>query len=741
MTAPDKNSLQSLSISSALNNILAFFNSQDNNSSWKSLTTSSEGSFLIRLLAIVTSNISYKVVSYVREIFLSTCNLISSAIGISVNLGYSVYRGSNQQRLITILPNKDLVIPKYTVIGTYNSDYDIITTEDYKLTNNEPIDINTVIGKLKTVQQTLGTSNLKIFSFYTNNISEDLVLFKDSSEVPYSRNARDMVDDKYWIRTNPFNSIDIQYLNNNGNAKYTYSSGTVLSVTYIELANVPTIPYTNEMFTDFTITNTRIIRQFIPMESVDNIKTTAPYYHETQNLIRSKKDYPKRLPEIDTAITTSDYKVIVPTYAAVSYIKNDYSLLTNAQLNNIYTTLSNERFLASPLPDITHPERELITLDISFKFTSKFVNLSDVRVDIQNLLNSNYYRILNNTFSTFDLEELFTKSLSYVKYARVNIVVNDRTDSSRYNIGDVVEVGNIYYKATDILGTSSNAEPSWIMPAITAPTSLVKEIDTSLVKGEGTYDVVIDDTNSITIDNNIIWKAYKRLSLDNTQISKWAPNTSYKVGDYIYTTAYPYFMFKVVDLIKYNDPALSAPPSSFSLVGEVGTFIEDGDIIWVSKLLNTSNPVRTGNTAYKVGDSVQVGNFSYECIGYRGESNSTLPNFELTTYDIVSQGTDYFEIAGDYTKFFITDDILKVFVSNSLFFSFSVQDVSFINSQNKTRIQTKQPLDLNTTYIRIVKRNVGTSDGNIFWEIIDDITTYSSSWKKYNTIRYNLNTL
>lgn len=719
MASPDNNNLQSLSVSSALNNIVAFFNSQDNNSSWKSLTSSSEGSFLIRLLATITSNISYKVVSYVREVFLSTCNLISSAIGISVNLGYSVYRGSNQKRLITVLPTTTVVIPKYSVIGTYNSDYDIINIDDLHLHENELADIHTVIGKLKTIKQTAGTTELKIFSFYTPNISEDLILFKDGVEMPYSKNPKDMANDSYWIRTNPFSSIDIQYLNNVTGANYTYSAGSIFTVSYIELADVPTVPYTNNMFPYFNLVNTRVIKQYIPMESVNNIKTTASYYHETQNIIRAKKDFHKRLPEIDTSVITSDYTVVVPTYAAVSYIKNDYSLLKEDELLVINNTFSNERFLGTPLPDITHPSRELITLNIGLKFTSRLINLANVDTDIQNILNANYYGILNNAFTNYDLEELLVKSLSYVSNARVSVVVNDRINTGFYNTGDIIYLNGIYYKATGILGKSGSNQPNWNLPSIA-----IENIDTGLE----------------TIDNNIIWKAYKRLNLDNTQIRKWAPNTPYKIGDYIYVEQYPYYMFKVVDLIKYNDPALSAPPSAFS-VGGVGAFIEDGNILWVGKLLNTSNPVRTGNTSYRLGDCVQVGSYSYECIGYRGESDILLPTFELYEYSIVSKGSNYFDINGDYTKYFNKDDIMKVLISNSLYYSFSVADVNYINSLGITRIDVNQTVDLQYNYNTIVKRNIGTDDGNVFWEIVNDVSSYTSSWKVFNTIKYSIRTL
>ena len=752
MTAPDNNDLQSISVTSAFNNIVSFFNSQDNNSSWKSLTASSEGSFLIRLLATVTSNISYKIVSYFREAFLSTCNILSSAIGISVNLGYSAYRGSNQERLVTITPGRDITTPKFTVVGTYNQDYDIIIAQNYQLSANEPIDINTVIGKIKTVSQTAGTTSLKIFSFYTDKISENIVLFRDGLEVPFSKIPRDMANDMYWVRTNPFSSVDIQYLNNATGAQYIYSSGTEFSIQYIELADVPTIPFTTsmlilpgEVIPFCTLDNTRIIKQFIPPENVSSIKTTAPYYHETQNLIRAKKDYPKRLPEIDTAILTSDYSVVVPTYAAVTYIKNDYSLLTDEKLVNIYNVLNNERFLGTPLPDMTTPNRELISLKIEFKFTSTFVNQADVRTDIDNLLQTYYYRRLNNSFSTYDLEELFTKSLSYVRYSRVSLVDVLRANSTYYTNGNIINVGSTYYKATSTLGISGSTEPDW-----KSPLNITKEIDVSLATDSITQQISTSYSDSITTDNNLVWKTYKRLNLEPTEISEWSANTNYKIGDHVYSKNGTYYMYKVVDLIKYCDTALSSPPASFDL-GAINAFIEDGDIIWVGKLLNTSDPVRTGNTNYRLGNSVQVGDYSYECVGYRGVSNTLLPIFELSSYPIVSQGTEdsygdtgnlipvsYFDIPGNYTNYFKVNDTLKVYTSNESFYSFSVKDVHYVNSSATTRIDVKQTLVPGFVYTSINKRNIGTFDGNIFWEIQNDLTVYNSSWKTYNTISYSL---
>jgi hypothetical protein len=133
--------LQSLSLTSAFNSIVNFFRSQSNNNKWKDLTTGSEGSFLIRLLANIFSTLSYRIVAQAREIFLSTAALRSSNIGLAVNLGYSTFRGSNLKRKVNLLPTGNFTIPKLAMIGSYDSDHDIYTLNEYSLEEGVATDI------------------------------------------------------------------------------------------------------------------------------------------------------------------------------------------------------------------------------------------------------------------------------------------------------------------------------------------------------------------------------------------------------------------------------------------------------------------------------------------------------------------------------------------------------------------------------------------------------------------------
>ena len=223
--------LESLSITSAFNSIVNYFRSQENNSKWRELSAGSEGSFLIRLLANVISTLSYRIVAQSRENYLSTAALTSSNVGVAVNLGYSVYRGSNLKRKIQLVPNGNYTVEKFSVIGTYSANYSILTLNDEALVlkEGEPVELEVVVGNLREESFIAGTSDTKIFSLFTTGISEDFILFKDKAVVPTTSIIKELADDKYLVRTNPYSSIDIAYINNSENGKYKYGTGTEFS--------------------------------------------------------------------------------------------------------------------------------------------------------------------------------------------------------------------------------------------------------------------------------------------------------------------------------------------------------------------------------------------------------------------------------------------------------------------------------------------------------------------------------
>ena len=168
-----------LSITTAFSAIKSYFQSQENNSTWKDLTTSAEGTFLMRLLGNITSVISRNTVTGRREIFHDTANLLSSQIGLAVNNGYSVYRGQNQRRNVIFRPNEDMVIPAYTAIGTFDSNHQIYVMEDTTFVKNKPMGLKLLLGNMVEVSWLANTNGLKKFHRFEQNISEDYQLYLD----------------------------------------------------------------------------------------------------------------------------------------------------------------------------------------------------------------------------------------------------------------------------------------------------------------------------------------------------------------------------------------------------------------------------------------------------------------------------------------------------------------------------------------------------------------------------------
>lgn len=718
--------LQSLSLTSAFNSIVNFFRSQSNNSKWKDMTQGAEGTFLVRLLANIFSTLSYRIVAQAREIFLSTAALRSSNIGLSVNLGYSTFRGSNLKRKVRLLPTGNYTIPKLAVVGTYDSDHDILALNEYSLIEGEAIDLDVVVGKVKEETFTAGTSAIKCFSLFTTGISEDYTLYLDSLEVPTTKVIKDMTDDKYLVRTNPYSSVDIMYLNTYSGAKYVYGTGSEITIRYVELENVSPVPFTDSMFVNYgTLLDTTNISTYIPPESVEQMKINAPLDHETQNLIRSKQDYANRLKQIIPSMVDANYEPLTPTYTLISGLKSDFTLVTEDERETMSELLKEERFFGTPLPDVTHPRREVANLQISLALSNKYKNIADINLDVENILAGNYDSRLGSTFNTYDLERKI-EALSYVKYARVGHVINDRVADRNYQVGYILNYGDQNYIVSKILGMSGTSTPNWNIPI-----TPMANIDTGLE----------------TQDGSIIWRAYKLLpNMPQTNTFTWQPNMQFGIGDYVYDTSNaPGYMFKCVDLIK------SSGFTELDLTyAEVGQFFVDGSIVWVSKDRSDTYNLWSSSTNYRLGQSVNVSsnsNISLECISYTGTAGTDQEiSFELSEYEVLSEGDvtletgelgGYFVVAGNKEYYFRKNDII-VAASSEFSSSFAVVNSRYSSSTRQTTVTVSKPVGSGITYTELRTQGRGTRDGQILWTLVEDIDNITYPWNGYVVFDHEL---
>ena len=738
--------LQSISLTSAFNSIVNYFKSQENNSKWRELSTSSEGAFMIRLLANVISTLSYRIVAQSRENFLSTASLTSSNVGVAVNLGYSVFRGSNLKRLVYLTPNGSYTLPKFSVIGSYSEEYSILTLDDVELIEGVTTKIRTVVGSLKEESFIAGTSDIKIFSLFTSGISEDYVLFKDGAEVPTTKVMKDMTDDKYLVRTNPYSSVDIAYLNTFDTAKYKYGNGTEFTIRYVELADVSAVPYTDAMFNYGTLEDYATISTYLPFENVNSIKITAPLNHETQNLIRSKADYANRLAEIIPSISETNFKALTPTFTQITYLKNNFNLLTgtklevgsaqenmevlsNTEVEQVMDILKQENFFGTPLPDIVLPRREVADLKISIALSNKYKNISDINLDIDNILKNYYNTYLNVTFSIYDLERLI-EDLSYVKYARVSFVMNERKTNTNYQLGYLTKNGDNYYKVSKILGYTAETEPSdgWDVP---------------LIPGE---DI---DTWTVIQDGTVYWKCYKRLpNMPSLAISRRQPSGQYGIGDFMYLDQYPNYMFKCIDIVRTSGNTVPVTSGA-----EIGDFIVDGGIVWVVTDKISDAPSWSSYTQFRLGDIININvsdNYSLECVSYTGTTGTEDDiEFEQYNYPVIqgSQTSNSFSVEGNVTFYFRVGDTIRAMYSGGYTTFAIVSSIYNVGTDSTvitvTRYQEgeEEVIDPTKEYTSLYALERGTKDGGILWSLVENIEKVEYDWNSFVTFSHTLEIL
>ena len=751
--------LQSLSITSAFNSIVNYFRSQENNSSWRDLTNGSEGSFLIRLLANVMSVISYRIVAQSRENYLSTATLPASNIGIAVNLGYSVPRGSNLKRLIRLTPNGNYTLPKLSVIGSYDTEYSILNLEEVVLKEGEPINIETVVGNLREESFITGTSDIKIFTLFNSNISDDFILFKDNIEVPTTDVLKEMLDNKYLVRTNPYSSVDIAFLNTleTADENLKYGNGTEITIRYVELADVPVIPYSTNMFTYGTLEDYRTIQGNRGMETVDSMKVTAPLYHEVQNLIRSKADYASALRINIPSVNEVNFLARTPVLTQITYLKDNYNLLTGTYLpagtskeneENLIATevgtfeelLKDQNYFGTPLPDIVPPKREVASLHIGIALKNKYKDISDIDYDIENILKNFYNTFLNVEFSTYDLERQI-ENLSYVKYARVSYKVFDRKKNTAYQLGYMTQDPSTgdYYKVGSICGETgitSDGQLNWA-PSI----SVGSEID----------------TKAIFLDGSIYWKCFKRLSdMPPYKIQKRYPGRAYSIGDFVYVSdiSLSGYMFECIDIAgKYTGN--EAPDTS---TVEIGEFVDDNEIIWVA-IDRVSDPTvfeRENAKMYRIGQRVNPvdrDDISLECVSYAGMSGSSDSiEFFKAQQDVLGVKDNTIYVAGDQRPYFKDGDVIKVQYDSitegsneetvTVDGSYAYYTSSYKDVSPYTAITLKEALrggDRNYVSIEPVERP--TQDGEIQWELVEDPAKVKYGWNSYVTFEHELEIL
>lgn len=696
--------LDALSFSQVEQSLIDYFDNQTDSQKWRDFYQSSTGRLFIRLLAAFGSFISYLVTVARRENFITYAYNRSSLIGIAQNLGYSVSRGKNEIVDLVITPNITGFLPEFTVVGNVK-DLQLITVEETQLNKNVQTTMKVYIGNLETENLTINTDGLKVFRFSSSDVSDYIRIKLEGNIVPHSRNLKDLFNDMYVVISNPIGAVDVTYLQE-GNHIYTPTN--ILTLEYIKLSK---LDYSiTDLDLDFGIVDSiSNVLSYVEPESNDSIRVNAPLYHETQVIIRGREDFLKEFKSFGYNLVDTNYKDFTPAIVDLTYIRDDYTMLSEDEINELTIHFEDIKAMGIPIPRTIHPRHLKLELNFNIrKNLDTVTSMTDVEQDVNDVMS--YYEKSLNPYVDLEILERDLEDYSYVKRVRVNVKSNAWQNDNLYRLGDFVKptVSNEkIYMAYDFIKQSDSTEPIW------------------------SYDVG-DRVN----DSDLVWNCMPRYGKNPPD---WYPNKHYKTGDIVKSTAsiIPALevMFECVEIKRYSGNSL--PSFSTSL----GNFSEDNEIIWVTKPKVNSDLAWQSNHIYSVGDSILEGDFSYECIGFRGKSNSSEPIFKVINYYSiigVNQGTKTFKVGGDKTEHFLTNDTVRIQNSNGNDGYYSV--VSSVYSLGNTEIVVNESIPTSNVSGNIYMEDDDTKDNEILWKLInEDEIIFNYDWSDYIKITNNIN--
>lgn len=421
---------QEVSFEEIKNDVVEYVQSKPDYASWKDFYESSAGTTLIELIAGFSTYLTYQHIVNRRETYLFHALNRSSKVAISQTLGYSIFRGKNIHLTLTITPNTTRAVTNFDIVGEFNG-YDIVSLGDYVLNSGVQTTIDIALGEVKEEIKSVESSDLTVFRFESDLVSEDIQILKNSIEMPLGTAMSDMLNDKYVPISNPVNAVDVFYLNTS-EASYRYENGDVLTLKYIELKDLALIlPADLDRFTFLygTIDDASVINRYQIPEPNNNIVINAPIYHEVQKVIRGRDDYKKLLKTLISDVSDVNARDYSPAIVELTYVKEDLTLLSTTEKNNLIDELSSYRPFGMYDPPMIRDPRQVdleLNIDITLSVLIDDIAQADVESDVDSIL-TNYDKLLGITIDLHDIENEINE-LDYVKINRVEIIGDPSTE-------------------------------------------------------------------------------------------------------------------------------------------------------------------------------------------------------------------------------------------------------------------------------------------------------------------------
>lgn len=584
---------------------------------WEDYFKTGSGQTIIELIAGLGTQLFYFINILRQETYLQTAINRSSVIGIAQMLSYSAGRGNSVKARITVKADTAMVCNKFDIVGQCKSG-DIIMADSILLNEGETATIDIILGSLKRDYCKIETTALQPFQMTNPNVSEDFILYKANNiytdaeleaiaenldfdrsgwiQLPTSNKMLDMINDYYIVQTNVLSSVDIFYLNQgSGQHAYPYRQGEVLFLDYVELSDTE-FELSDLDFMYGEVLSVDSVASYNAVETINSIKVNAPLANETQQLIRARNDGKKLIQQFGKDyITSVNTRDISPEMIEVTYIKNDFTLLSEIEYDELYEYLYDKvRPFGIDMPYIGTPVRAILELDVDVELTNPLVR-NTVTSSIASMVETLEGQfILNNRGQKvsldMDLIEQQIENLYGVKIARIYIKNTEYIPGEYYRIGKFVtpntENPEGMFKLQKIVHRTGESEPSW--PTV-----------------EGTY----------VNDNGIRWVTKPKI---RGKGSAWVPNAEYEISDIVLPTndLVGIWMYEFDSYIGKSGEEEPEPDS----------VAYDNELIWYQINKNPSAIDWTTQTIYPKGEIVNFStdeDHSYELIGFRSKSDET----------------------------------------------------------------------------------------------------------------------
>lgn len=539
------------------NDLINFLNAQGDALVWKDFFASSTGNIVIDLISGLGALLNYNVIAARREAFLPYAQNRSSAIAASSSLGYSTFRGRNQIIDITFTPNTTGTLSKWTVLGTVK-DQNIILLNATNVVSGTPVTARCIVGTINTQSLTVTSTGPSLFRYTQPNVSADIRLFLNSTEVALSEKTLDLINGKFVAITNVYDSVDVSYLNLD-TAPVQYIVNDVLQLRWIALTT-STFSFTAEdiAFTSGTFTSFSTFALYQAPELIDSIKINAPLANETQFVIRGRKDYLKTFRLSDSSIIDTSGEDVSAAVVRLYYIRTLLNLFTSTEKDALLELISSYRPFGVQPPLITDPDINFLKLAISVTLNPDVGTVSP-STDVSTILDS-YRKKLGSSIIFADLERLIN-NLSYIKITRIKFNPSTWVGSTTYRRGVHVKPtspGSKIFEMKRHLYRSASLEPTW--PTVGGPN----------------YDANLGE---LVTDGRIVWECVLKPC---ESVGVWTSNKIYNIDELVIPTGTISDLslvnkaFKVVDFINLSGSDVNCLTASITYGGTTFTAVNCG---------------------------------------------------------------------------------------------------------------------------------------------------------------------